>query len=161
MKARYCLGFILAGLLTALNAVAATADQPQPEAASVRPHATKPAAKPAVSAKQAAAEKKSSAASKSKSKSRSARKSAKKPLPAAKLDLSLPPDMVRQLRPLGTVPMPAHKPLLPNMFGDKTAQDSPFQLNGRLISNEMGLQLRNEARQNEIEGAALEFEFKQ
>lgn len=161
MKARYCLGFILAGILTALNAGAATAAQPQPEATSVKPHATKPAAKPAVSAKQAAAQKKSSAASKSKSKSKSARRSAKKPLPAAKLDLSLPPDMVRQLKPLGTVPMPAHKPLLPNMFGDKTAQDSPFQLNGRLISNEMGLQLRNEARQNEIEGAALEFEFKQ
>lgn len=157
MKARYCLGFILAGILTALNAGAATAAQPQPEATSVTPHATKPAAKPAVSAKQAAAQKKSSAASKSKS----VRRSAKKPLPAAKLDLSLPPDMVRQLKPLGTVPMPAHKPLLPNMFGDKTAQDSPFQLNGRLISNEMGLQLRNEARQNEIEGAALEFEFKQ
>ena len=157
MKARYCLGFILAGILTALNAGAATAAQPQPEATSVKPHATKPAAKPAVSAKQAAAQKKSSAASKSKS----VRRSAKKPLPAAKLDLSLPPDMVRQLKPLGTVPMPAHKPLLPNMFGDKTAQDSPFQLNGRLISNEMGLQLRNEARQNEIEGAALEFEFKQ
>lgn len=155
MKARYCLGFILVGILTALNAGAATAAQPQPEATSVKPHATKPA----VSAKQAAAQKKSSAASKSKSKS--VRRSAKKPLPAAKLDLSLPPDMVRQLKPLGTVPMPAHKPLLPNMFGDKTAQDSPFQLNGRLISNEMGLQLRNEARQNEIEGAALEFEFKQ
>ena len=153
MKARYCLGFILAGILTAFNAGAATAAQPQPEATSVKPHATKPA----VSAKQAAAQKKSSAASKSKS----VRRSAKKPLPAAKLDLSLPPDMVRQLKPLGTVPMPAHKPLLPNMFGDKTAQDSPFQLNGRLISNEMGLQLRNEARQNEIEGAALEFEFKQ
>ncbi|TWR82606.1 translation initiation factor 2 [Pseudomonas saxonica] len=159
MKARYCLGFILAGILTALNAGAATAAQPQPEATSVKPHATKPAAKPAVSAKQAAAQNKSSAASKPKSKS--VRRSAKKPLPAAKLDLSLPPDMVRQLKPLGTVPMPAHKPLLPNMFGDKTAQDSPFQLNGRLISNEMGLQLRNEARQNEIEGAALEFEFKQ
>ena len=157
MKARYCLGFILAGILTALNAAAATAAQPQAEASSVRPHATKPAAKPALIAKQAAAKKKSSTASKS----RAARKSAKKPLPTAKLDLSLPPDMVRQLRPLGTVPMPAHKPLLPNMFGDKTAQDSPFQLNGRLISNEMGLQLRNEARQNEIEGAALEFEFKQ
>ena len=155
MKARYCLGFILAGILTALNAGAATAAQPQPEATSVKPHATKPA----VSAKQAAAQNKSSAASKPKSKS--VRRSAKKPLPAAKLDLSLPPDMVRQLKPLGTVPMPAHKPLLPNMFGDKTAQDSPFQLNGRLISNEMGLQLRNEARQNEIEGAALEFEFKQ
>lgn len=157
MKARYCLGFILAGILTALNAGAATAAQSQPEATSVKPHATKPAAKPAVNAKQAAAPKKSSAGSKPKS----VRRSEKKPLPTAKLDLSLPPDMVRQLRPLGTVPMPAHKPLLPNMFGDKTAQDSPFQLNGRLISNEMGLQLRNEARQNEIEGAALEFEFKQ
>lgn len=157
MKARYCLGLILAGLLTALNAVAATAAQPQSETSSAKAHVTKPAAKSAVSAKQASTQKKSSSASKS----RSARKSAKKPLPAAKLDLSLPPDMVRQLRPLGTVPMPAHKPLLPNMFGDKTAQDSPFQLNGRLISNEMGLQLRNEARQNEIEGAALEFEFKQ
>lgn len=69
--------------------------------------------------------------------------------------------MVRQLRPLGAVPMPAHKSLLPNMFVEKQAEESPFQLNGRLLSNEMGLQLRNEARQNEIDGAALDFEFKQ
>ena len=69
--------------------------------------------------------------------------------------------MVKQLRPLGTVAMPAHKPLLPNMFGEKSVEESPFQLNGRLLSNEMDLQLRNEYRHNEIEGAALDFEFKQ
>lgn len=94
-------------------------------------------------------------------KSRSAHDIAKKRLPSAKLDLHLPPEMVRQLRPLGTVPMPAHKPLLPNMFGEKSVEESPFQLNGRLLSNEMDLQLRNEYRRNEIEGAALDFEFKQ
>ena len=49
-------------------------------------------------------------------------------------------------------------PGLPQMFGDKTGS-SPFQLNGRLINNEMQLQLRNEERR-EVEGAALEFEFK-
>ena len=95
------------------------------------------------------------------SKSKSAREIAKKRLPAAKLDLSLPPEMVKQLQPLGAVPMPKHKPLLPNMFGEKPEEESPFQLNGRLLSNEMGLQLRNDARQNEVEGAALDFEFKQ
>ena len=58
MKARYCLGLILAGLLTALNAVAATAAQPQPETSSAKAHVTKPAAKPAVSAKQASTQKK-------------------------------------------------------------------------------------------------------
>ena len=92
---------------------------------------------------------------------KSAHEIAKKRLPSAKLDLHLPPEMVRQLRPLGTVPMPAHKPLLPNMFGEKSVEESPFQLNGRLLSNEMDLQLRNEYRHNEIEGAALDFEFKQ
>ena len=46
-------------------------------------------------------------------------------------------------------------------IGEKAAEESPFQLNGRLLSNEMDLQLRNEYRHNEIEGAALDFEFKQ
>jgi hypothetical protein len=65
--------------------------------------------------------------------------------------------MVQELKPVGTVPLPKREPLLPQMFGDK---NSPFQLNGRLLSNEMQLQLRNEER-HEVEGAALEFEFKQ
>jgi hypothetical protein len=91
------------------------------------------------------------------SKSKPASEVVKTKLPSASLDLSLPKDMVEALKPVGTVPLPRHEAVLPQMFGDKT---SPFQLNGRLLSNEMQLQLRNEERR-EVEGAALEFEFKQ
>lgn len=82
-------------------------------------------------------------------------------LPKAALDLSLPPDMVKQLTPPSKVitAAPHAKPLLPRMFPN--AQSDPdFQLNGRLLSNEMQLQLRNESRR-EIEGAAVDFTFKQ
>ena len=91
------------------------------------------------------------------SKSKPASEVVKTKLPPAKLDLSLPKDMVQQLKPAGTVPMPKHDAILPQMFGEK---NSGFQLNGRLLSNEMQLQLRNEERR-EVEGAALDFEFKQ
>ncbi|MNG29421.1 hypothetical protein D3C81_1952160 [compost metagenome] len=80
----------------------------------------------------------------------------KTPIPSADLDLSLPKDMVEELKPVGTVPLPKREPVLPEMFGDKNNQ---FQINGKLINNEMQLQLRNEERR-EVEGAALEFEFK-
>ncbi|KAF0863770.1 translation initiation factor 2 [Pseudomonas sp. LD120] len=84
----------------------------------------------------------------------------KTPLVSPKLDLSLPPEMVKHLQPIGSVPLPKREPLLPQMFGDKPKESSPFQLNGRLLSNEMQLQLRNEERRD-VEGAALDFEFKQ
>lgn len=83
------------------------------------------------------------------------------------LDLSLPPEMVKQLTPPANVitsasktkPQPAGaKPLLPKMFPDANA-DPDFQMQGRLLSNEMDLQLRNEARKD-VEGAALDFTFK-
>jgi len=90
------------------------------------------------------------------SKSKQASEVVKTQLPSANLDLSLPKDMVEELDPVGTVPLPKREPVLPQMFGDKSSQ---FQLNGRLISNEMQLQLRNEVR-HEVDGAALEFEFK-
>lgn len=79
-------------------------------------------------------------------------------LPSTNIDLSLPPEMVRQLQPIGTVPIVKRAPLLPPLFGEKPKEESKFQLNGRLISNEMQLQLRNEERR-EVEGAALEFQF--
>ncbi|WP_367949534.1 translation initiation factor 2 [Pseudomonas sp. SBB6] len=94
---------------------------------------------------------------------RSVRKNAKaapQPLPKAKLDLSLPSGMVKELKPDTQEQAPLPKPLLPYLFGEKPPSDSPFQLNGRLISNEMQLQLRNESRKD-VEGAAIEFEFKQ
>jgi len=92
------------------------------------------------------------------SKSKPASEVVKTRLPSANLDLSLPEDMAEELKPVGTVQLPRHDTVLPQMFGDKTGS-SPFQLNGRLISNEMKLQLRNEERR-EVDGAALEFEFK-
>lgn len=93
------------------------------------------------------------------SKSKPASEVVKTELPSANLDLSLPRDMVQELKPPGTVTLPKREPLLPPMFGEKSGS-SPFQLNGRLLSNEMQLQLRNEERR-EVEGAALDFEFKQ
>lgn len=87
-------------------------------------------------------------------------KVASQPVPAAKLDLSLPTDMVKHLKPdVGDASSP-RKPLLPSMFSEKpVTDDSPFQLNGRLINNEMQLQLRNDSRRD-VEGAAIEFEFR-
>ncbi|GFM89621.1 hypothetical protein PSCICO_50200 [Pseudomonas cichorii] len=79
-----------------------------------------------------------------------------------KLDLSLPPEMVKELSPPANVITAKRKPLLPQMFGNKgsSSDPSPFELNGRLLSNEMQLQMRNESRRD-IEGAALDFKFKQ
>lgn len=101
------------------------------------------------------------------SKARPARKQVSKevakPLPKAKLDLSLPAEMVDNLEPnVGSLsPIQRRKPLLPPMFTEKPeTSDSPFQLNGRLISNEMQLQLRNDSRR-EVEGAAIDFEYRQ
>lgn len=126
--------------------------------------------KPAASAAQAASTKKTAQAKKAtvakkkrasaRKKSKSAREVAQTKLSPAQLDLSLPSDMVRHLQPIGTMPKPKSVPLLPPMFGDKPSDNSAFQINGRLLSNEMKLQLRNEERRD-VEGAALDFEFKQ
>jgi hypothetical protein len=125
-----------------------------------KPTASTTAKKAAPVKKAAPAKKKATAVKKRSpiaSKSKPASEVVKTKLPSADLDLSLPKDMVEELKPVGTVTLPLRDALLPQMFGDKS---SPFQLNGRLLSNEMQLQLRNEERR-EVEGAALEFEFKQ
>lgn len=79
----------------------------------------------------------------------------------AKLDLSLPPELAEELQPAGTTKAKPRKPILPPMFGDKRASgNDPFELNGRILSNEMDLQMRNESRRD-VEGAALDFKFRQ
>ncbi|QDG56457.1 MULTISPECIES: translation initiation factor 2 [Pseudomonas] len=155
---------LVIGLLSLCNVGTALAAAPVAEnkpAANTRQDA--PVKKPS-SAKQAPVTKKPSATAKKRAstakKSKSAQEVAQTKLPPAQLDLSLPSDMVRHLQPLGTVPKPKSVPLLPPMFGEKPTDNSAFQINGRLLSNEMKLQLRNEERR-EVEGAALEFEFKQ
>ncbi len=153
-----CLGLVLAGLLVLSSA------GPVAAASEVRPQvqkSEKPSAK-----KQSAAKAKPVTATKKpvKVKKTAARKKADAiaaPLPKARLDLSLPPDLMKGMKPVAEIEAEVRKPLLPAMFGEKPQTDSPFQLNGRLLSNEMQLQLRNDMRQQEIEGAAIDFEFKQ
>jgi hypothetical protein len=119
--------------------------------------AKKTPAKSAVRASKSKKPTKATAASKSKQRKESDVVAA--PLPEVKLDLSLPHEMVKDLHAPGKVA--AVKPrdgVLPPLFPDKRSEDA-FQLNGRLLSNEMQLQLRDDRRS--VEGAALDFEFKQ
>jgi hypothetical protein len=157
MKAIVPAAWVLLGLLMTGQApgVMAAAAQEKPAATSTTKQTVKTAApaKKTQAKKNATVKKRRPVASKSKSASEVARTK----LPPAKLDLSLPKDMVEELKPKGTVELPKREAILPQMFGEK---DSGFQLNGRLLSNEMQLQLRNEARRD-VEGAALDFEFKQ
>jgi hypothetical protein len=138
-------------------AVMAATDQQKPTATAT---AKKPVASKKAAPVQKAQQKKAAPIKKRApvaSKSKPAKEIVKTRLPAAKLDLSLPKEMVQELKPVGAVPLPKREAILPQMFGEK---NSGFQLNGRLLSNEMQLQLRNEERR-EVEGAALDFEFKQ
>ncbi len=157
MKAIVPAVWVLIGLLTAfhMGGVMAASAPEKPAASATKNASKKPAAVKKAPVKKVAPAKKKRAPIASKSKS--AHEVAKTPLPPAKLDLSLPHDMVEELQPPGQVQSTKHQPLLPSMFGDKPG---PFQLNGRLLSNEMQLPLRNQER-NEVEGAALDFEFKQ
>ncbi|MBC9250161.1 hypothetical protein A9179_07730 [Pseudomonas alcaligenes] len=86
-----------------------------------------------------------------------AKVSASKPLPAAKLDLRLPPGMVEQLQPEEPVDIDFSKPaLLPEMFVEKPTQPGPFELNGRLITNDHS----KEDYWDSVEGAELQFKFR-
>ncbi|OCW19727.1 translation initiation factor 2 [Pseudomonas aylmerensis] len=155
---------LVIGLLSLCNVSPVLAATPVTDAQPAASNQQKtPAKKPAPAQKAAATKKKAATVKKRApvaSKSKSAREVAQTQLAPAQLDLTLPTDMVRHLQPLGTMPKPKSVPLLPPMFGDKPTDNSAFQINGRLLSNEMKLQLRNEERRD-VEGAALEFEFKQ
>jgi hypothetical protein len=74
--------------------------------------------------------------------------------PKAPLDLSLHTHVFDPLQPLAPL-SDLSTPLLPPMFGDKDKTEGPFQLNGKLITNEHG-----DDYWESVEGAQLEFEFK-
>lgn len=123
-----------------------------PAKAAVKPKAT-------AKAKQSVTRTRASSKRASKAAAKAAAASAK----AERLDLSLPKSVNMDYKPdLDNEDLPGRRaPLLPAMFPDTpTTNDNAFQLNGRLISNEMQLQLRNESRRD-LEGAAIEFQFRQ
>jgi hypothetical protein len=160
MKSIFPAAWLLICLLVSAQPVSVMAASVQDKPAASTPSKKPPPEKNLAPAKKTVPVKKKAAAEKKRppiaSKSKPASEVVKTQLPSPNLDLSLPKDMVDELKPIGTVSLPKREPVLPQMFGDKSSQ---FQLNGRLISNEMKLQLRNEERRD-VEGAALEFEFK-
>jgi hypothetical protein len=74
----------------------------------------------------------------------------------AELDLSLPPDLFEELQSLVAPDQPPSPALLPPLFRAEQATESPFQLNGKLITNERG----DDDYWDSLEGAELQFEFK-
>lgn len=75
--------------------------------------------------------------------------------PRLELDLSLPEELLESMEsvePFSELP----SPLLPPLFDEQSAASSPFQLQGKLITNERGDQDYWES----LEGAELQFEFK-
>lgn len=75
--------------------------------------------------------------------------------PQAPLDLGLHINVFDPLQPVAPL-SDLSIPLLPPMFGDKDKTEEPFQLNGKLITNE-----RDDDYWQSVEGAQLQFEFKQ
>ncbi|CAI3788865.1 hypothetical protein AHFPHNDE_02545 [Pseudomonas sp. MM227] len=138
-----------------------------PSAATRSADAAKSTAKADSAAKKPAAKKPVVRKKAAKSRSRKEADVIATPVPKPNLDLSLPKDIVKDLKPptqpvnaaVHPAPLaePAPKPILPAFFSDKGSED--FQLNGRLLNNEMQLQRRSDGR--EVEGAALDFNFKQ
>jgi len=134
-------------LVAQADAAAAPASKPAKKAVPVK----KPVAKAKPAKKPVAA----------KSKGRKQEDAIATDLPKAKLDLSLPKTMVNELQPEKKIQAAAparEKSLLPSYFDEKKTED--FQLNGRLLSNELQLQRRGD-NARDVEGAALDFEFKQ
>ncbi|WPO98610.1 translation initiation factor 2 [Pseudomonas sp. HR96] len=158
MTALRCVVVLLLGLATPFASVSAATPATDAAPAAKSTPAKSAAAKPAAHKTPAAKSKKATAASKTKARKEADAIAA--PVPEAKLDLSLPTDVVKNLQAPGQkAAKPIHDGYLPQLFPDKKSEDS-FQLNGRLLSNEMQLQLRNEEARK-VEGAALDFEFKQ
>ncbi|MCY1527423.1 hypothetical protein D9M68_624910 [compost metagenome] len=77
------------------------------------------------------------------------------PLPKATLDLSLPKELVDQLEPGDAKDDLPGQAVLPQLFTEKPAAEGPFELNGKLITNE-----RDTDAWHSVEGAELQFEFK-
>ncbi|MBD9672638.1 hypothetical protein IB275_18805 [Pseudomonas sp. PDM21] len=150
----------------AVPAPAASAPAPEPSAEQPRESEAKPAAAKAVASPKApAVEAAIKPEAKAPSKTPAQVKKpvdpvVKQPLPPVKLDLRLPKDMVHPLDPDKSVTELEDKPLLPQMFGEKTGQ-SPFQVGGRLISREPNERETNDdSWHSDIRGAELQFQFR-
>ncbi|MDH1261487.1 hypothetical protein [Pseudomonas sp. GD03944] len=74
--------------------------------------------------------------------------------PKTKLDLSLPKDLAEQLNAEDRGDA-ALVPLLPPLFEEKKPEQNPFQVSGKLLTNDV-----DKDYWDSVEGAELQFEFK-
>ncbi|MBD9678108.1 translation initiation factor 2 [Pseudomonas sp. PDM18] len=133
----------------------------QPRESEAKPAAAKAVASPKAPAVEAAIKPEAKAPSKTPAQvKKPVDPVVKHPLPPVKLDLRLPKDMIHELDPDKPVVELEDKPLLPQMFGEKTGQ-SPFQVGGRLISREPNERETNDdSWHSDIRGAELQFKFR-
>jgi hypothetical protein len=148
----------------AAPAPAGSAPEPsaeQPREAEAKPAAAKAVASPKAPAVEASIKPEAKAPSKTPAQVRKpVDPVVKQPLPPVKLDLRLPRDMVHPLDPDKPMTELEDKPLLPQMFGEKTGQ-SPFEVGGRLISREPNERESNDdSWHSDIRGAELQFQFR-
>lgn len=157
-------------LLLCLGGLSACERTPQPvaqtpaplaapvEAPAAEPAAVAPPPAKAVEAKPVATAAKPQPQPVAKPKPKPAPATASKPAPEPEaklaLDLSVPHELFEQA--LESETQQELSPLLPPLFGEKPESVSPFQISGRLINN-----ARVDDYWDSIEGAELQFEFKQ
>ncbi|MDO9618878.1 MAG: hypothetical protein Q7J43_14525 [Pseudomonas sp.] len=129
--------------------------QPAPEVVTSKAVKAEPAPVVSKPAQPKAAEAKPAAAAQTKPKPAVVAREPAPAEPKAPLDLSLHTNVFDPLQPVAPL-SDLSIPLLPPMFGDKDKTEGPFQLNGKLITNERG-----DDYWESVEGAQLQFEFKQ
>lgn len=123
--------------------------------------ATPAAAPPKTAEKPAAASKPAAPAQPSKPRKAEAEASVSEPLPPVSLDLRLPKELLHDLKPGKSAPALEEKPLLPPMFAEKPAEESPFQVGGRLIQRDRELRSNDgDSWHSQIQGAELQFHFR-
>lgn len=143
--------------------VIASVAAPAPAVAPAPPPATKPAPEAQAETRAAPPDKAPAAArripraeEKVAAKAKPQAKPAPAPLPPVKLDLRLPDELVQGLTPGEPLEqLPAQESLLPPLFVDKPDEPGPYQLNGRLITND-----RVDDYWESVEGAELQIEFR-
>lgn len=150
----------LAGLLVACDDPPAPKAPPTPKPPAVQPATPAPSkaeTPKGEAAKQAADAEKPKPAEEQKAIASTPKPKLSKPkpakdvvLPPAKLDLRLPKELVEEIKPSEVL---NEQPVLPPMFVDKTPEVSPFELNGRILTNE-------QAGDDSVQGAELQFKFR-
>ena len=124
------------GPILLAQASAAPAPDRKPSTQAPVKASAKPQAKPKAQPKTKAGDPRKAPAKAVKSGKRKASEVIAAPLPKARLDLSLPPEMVKDLQPSSQEEVRVRRPLLPSLFEEKPAADSPFQQIGRASCRE-------------------------